>query len=342
MAYENSRYSFTVTKKEIIYPSKLIVMNDVIKWDNVLQCEAKKAVRIEKEKLERKFHNFELSYSSRLKLIKKINWLFSCAKSRSIKSYSGKEIYNFKVNFITLTLPSKQIHTTAEITKECFQRWLNEMRERCKMNNYVWRLEYQKNGNVHYHLVTDTFIDWHLATKVWNRIINYLGYVSEYQKKMAKMSFQEYASNYQNDAFEIVKKRYIKGKSEKWKNPNSVDCKSANHQNNIASYISKYFGKKDTKGVKKNELDNESNSFALRLWFCSRSLSKLDVINQFAEVAELPLEYIISNCENVFKVVHEYCTVYYYDFNKMTAYNKKFLSIMFKNYYLENEYIPAD
>ena len=142
----------------------------------------------EEIKLVKKYHNFKISHSAQKKIQEKINWLYTLAKSRYTKSYSGVEIFNFKVNFLTLTLPSEQKHNTAEITEKCFNQFLVEIRNRTKMENYVWRLEFQKNGNVHYHIVTDTFIDYHFAQKIWNRIINKLGYVDAYQEKFSKMS----------------------------------------------------------------------------------------------------------------------------------------------------------
>lgn len=339
--YKSSSYSYSVAQKQIIFPSKLVLMNDVIKWDVVKGMEVKKAKVVRSNAIEKKFHNFELSSISRKKIIKKISWLFQCAKSKSVKSYSGKEIYNFKVNFITLTLPSKQIHPTSQITKDCFERFLNEMRTRCKMANYVWRLEFQNNGNVHYHLVTDTYIDYSLVLKVWNRIINYLGYVDAYCEKMSKLTFHEYVSLFPNVDFEVLNKRYIKGRANKWKCPNSVDVKNANSQKNISMYISKYFSKKKTNAVKCNELDNEENSFGLRLWFSSRSLSKMDTITQFVEAVDIPLEAVISTCKDVLKVVHDYCVVYYYDFNNLSTYYKELLGKLFGDYQRERGYIPS-
>ena len=336
-----SRYTYNFAKKQILFPSKLVLMNDVIKWDNEKQISVTRGGRASGSVCDKKFHNFEISHSGRSKLIKKINWLFQCAKSKHIKTYSGKEIYNFKVNFITLTLPSTQKHSTAVITKECFERFLNEMRTRCKMTNYIWRLEFQNNGNVHYHLVTDTFIDWDLVTSVWNRVVNYLGYVDDYTNKMNVLTLHEYCSMFPNEKFEVLQKRYIKGRSEKWKKPNSADCRSASNQHNIAMYIGKYFGKTKANQAKCNAMDNEDNSFALRLWFSSRSLSKLDTISQFVENANLPLEYIVSTCKSSLKVVHDYCTVIYFDFNELCNAYKMELGKLFSRYALEKKYTPS-
>ena len=111
-------------------------------------------------KINKSFHGFELSDNAFRTLKRKINWLFYLSKSKSITTYSGKKIYNFKCAFLTFTLPSTQIEPTKEVTSKYFNQLLTELRDRSKLTNYVWRLEFQKNGNVHYHLVTDTYLDY--------------------------------------------------------------------------------------------------------------------------------------------------------------------------------------
>src|SRR5690606_40476869 len=94
------------------------------------------------------------------------------------------------IGFITLTLPSKQKDPTKFITNNLFNQFLTEIRQRTKMENYVWRLEFQKNKNVHYHIVTDTYIDYHLVLKIWNRILDNYGYIKPYTEKHNKLSLK--------------------------------------------------------------------------------------------------------------------------------------------------------
>ena len=79
---------------------------------------------------ERRYHNFEISTHARKRMLQKINWLYFMAKGRTKKTLSGKEIFNFKINFITLTLPAKQMHNTAQITKECLNQFITELRDK--------------------------------------------------------------------------------------------------------------------------------------------------------------------------------------------------------------------
>lgn len=157
-------------------------------------------------KIERKFHNFIISKNSQKNIREKISWLYRFAKGRTIRTYSGKEIYNFKCSFITLTIPSVQKHPTGQIMKECFEPLLTLLRNHLGMLNYVWKLEFQKNGNMHIHLLTDTYIDFFYIRSKWNEKLKTLGYIDDYQSKMSKMTLYEYLNNYSDGSPESTKK----------------------------------------------------------------------------------------------------------------------------------------
>lgn len=294
--------------------------------------------------VEKRFHNFKISEQSHKSIMQKINWLYFLAKSKSVKTLSGKEIYNFKINFITLTLPAMQEHPTAEITTNCLNQFLTELKKIYKIENLVWRLEFQANGNVHYHIVTDTYIDYYVVLKHWNRVINKLGYVDRYAEKHSKMSLNEYVNTYNKGGkvdFATMKNRYIKGRSFNWKVPNSVDVKCVTSGKQIAFYISKYFSKKEKSGAICNKLDTKENSMGLRLWFCTRSLSKLKKIRDFIPAFDIDLLSIVLKCKKIFKCVHEYCTTYFYDFSELENSGKAVLSRIMRDYALGLGYKPS-
>lgn len=179
--------------------------------------------------INRSGHNFIISDNAYRTLKRKINWLYYLSKARKVKTYNGKDIFNFKIAFITLTLPSKQKTPTSDISSSLLNPFLTEIRQRTKMENYVWRLEFQKNGNVHYHLVTDTYIDYYLVKKIWNRLLASKGYIDEYRSKMEKLSLSEYVKRYEgntNITYSDIVKNYARNKRENWSQPNSVDVKS--------------------------------------------------------------------------------------------------------------------
>lgn len=334
---EKIRYDYYVS----IHPNKAV--QRIVKQVHTLQEVGSKLVWLPKErfnstssgnskpKIERKFHNFQISANSRKNLIEKVLWLNQFAKSRTIKTYSGKYIYNFRTSFITLTLPASQRHNTATISNECFDRFLTTLRNRLKMTNYVWKLEFQSNGNVHYHLLTDTYVDYFFALKHWNNIIEKLGYVSEYQSKMQSLSFAEYRQLYNANGSTDIKtlaSRFAKGKRENWKNPNSVDVRAVRTNNNLHFYLSKYFAKTADKPTP-NELDNEENSFGLRLCFWSRSLSKVGAVSMPEEFYRFRFSDFFEDCKEVISRVYDYCRVAYFSLSKLDPSRKRELYMYF-------------
>jgi len=305
--------------------------------------------------IKKSFHNFKISENAYRNLKTKIGWLYYLSKSRYIQTYNGLDIYNFKMLFLTLTLPSKQVHSTGYITKEYLNQFITEIKQRTNMKNFVWRLEFQKNGNVHYHIVTDTYIDYYLAKKIWNRIINKGGYVDSYSDKFMNMNLSQYYSYIVQQAtrygkqldgndyysFGSVAKRYATLKKDKFQNPNSVDCKSVSSGKAISSYISKYFGKNDEDSTACNSLDNADNSQSIRLWFCSRSLSKLKSVCQYIDEINWSPDRLLEKSKHVKYLVHRYCTVIYYEFSELNNKVKSVFAQILKRYSLECGYLPA-
>ena len=306
-------------------------------------CE-KKGVQKKESTLKKKWHNMEISKNSQRNLRQKIEYLFLYAKSRRIRTYNSKIIPNFKVVFLTLKLPSEQKHPSSTIITECLQPLFELFRKRLNMVNYVYRVEFQKNGNIHFHICTDTYIDYYFALKHWNRFLDKLGYVSAFAEKMSKLSLKDYAEKYGKDYkgkkidFNII--RYEKGGKKKWRNPNSVDVKNAKGGDNIGLYISKYFSKKD--GAKKmNELDNEENTFALRLCYWSRSLSRLKPESMPKDYYDIDIMRELAKDESVIICYYDYCTVMYYDYKKLKGLAKYYLELYFEQERVISGYLPA-
>ena len=111
--------------------------------------------------------------------------------------------------FITLTLQSKQIHTDNEIKRECLQPFIANLKRVYGMDNYIWVAETQDNGNIHFHLITQKYIDKKILQIEWNYYSNKLGYVDRSNSK----------------------------------NPPSTDVKSIRNIQGAAGYITKYITK---------------------------------------------------------------------------------------------------
>jgi hypothetical protein len=142
-----------------------------------------------------------------------IDWLIAITKEKETLNVKTNTTYFWRVNFITLTLCSKQAHSDKEIKDILLNQFLTELRQKYGLKNYVWRAESQSNGNIHFHIVTDIFIPWRVLRTTWNRIQNKLGYVDAFEKK--------YGHN----------------------DPNSTDVHSVQKIRNLSAYLSKYCGK---------------------------------------------------------------------------------------------------
>lgn len=272
------------------------------------------------ENLKKKKNNFNFSSQSSKKLIDSISFMFQVSKERKVFIGNDKYIYNYKASFVTLTLPSKQVHTDIEI-KYCLKKFLDNLRIQFKLKNYVWKAEIQKNKNIHFHLVLDKHINYNVLRYYWNLSIKPLGYIDAYENKFKNMSLLEYAKH-RGKKVEEVKKAYIKGVKTKWRSPNSVDVKSVKSSKMLAIYLAKYL-------VKKGSEDNDTDR-ALKfgkMWSRSVSLSKIKFISNYDTTSLLKyLETHKSFKEVSFTKIYEYCKVIYFNFRTKNCKLKKWFT----------------
>lgn len=156
--------------------------------------------------------------------------------------------------------------------------------------NYVWKLEFQKNGNIHYHLMIDEKIDWKVVRKNWNKIQKI--HVDEYQLTMKNkysrgFYYDEKMIDKNNNIIseEKQKERYEKGYKANWRNPNSTDVKIVDlTKENVGAYVSKY--------VAKTEDDkNETNKKINRFFGCNDELRLI----KYSTLNELDIDYYLTD-----------------------------------------------
>ena len=110
------------------------------------------------------------------------------------KTYKNKHL----CTFVTLTLPAAQQHTDVEITKYCLNPFFSYCRKFFKVRYFAWKKELQKNGNLHFHIVTDRYIDHECLRIAWNRVLD-RGVVEGVEKPF------DYVTRYQSRMFEFFK-----------------------------------------------------------------------------------------------------------------------------------------
>ncbi len=166
--------------------------------------------RLNEAYLDNNDHEGLISFKAEKRIRNAIDWLLEITPKKKFYAPKYKKYYDFKINFITLTLASKQTHSDQEIKKKLLNQFLIECKSKWNVNNYLWRAESQRNGNIHFHICTDKFIPWLELRNNWNRIQNKLGYVDRFH----------------------VKHRH--------RSPNSTDVHSIKKIKNIGAYLGKY------------------------------------------------------------------------------------------------------
>jgi hypothetical protein len=180
-------------------------------WIHDKPCKSKASLDNLKENSNRRV----LSDKAKRKAKRAIKYLLFSAHEKTVYNPKFDSSFKFKVGFITLTLPSEQVHTDQEIKEIVLNHFLVEARKKWNVSKYVWKAERQKNGNIHFHVLTDRFVPYQDLRDTWNRIINKLGYVDRFQQKHGK------------------------------RKPNTTDVHSLYKVKNISSYVTKYMMKRD-------------------------------------------------------------------------------------------------
>ena len=351
----NEESLYLVVPKATIRPNKIVFYNSITRRIPIEKFSSKHASSEAKNEVshwgdgkgqvtESNKHSFEISAKAGQRIREKVTWLYELARNKTVQTTAGTTLFSFKMNFITLTLPAKQFHTTAEITEKCLNQFLTECKSKFNLQNYVWRLEFQKNGNVHYHLATDTYISYTDCKLIWNRCLQKLGYISAYQDIFIGMKFSEYCQRYSNGGktdFNTLRERFGRGTATRWDSPNSVDVRAVSNAKNIAFYISKYITKKQDCNLSEVVREREDMNTNLRLWFCSRSLSRLDKIEVFLEEYDHLIDSCINGLSNIKSFIFDYCKVWYFNGKDQVNETKRHLWLLYRRYSNSTGYIPA-
>lgn len=199
-----------------------------------------------KVNLSKNQHNGKLSAKAITAIKNAINWMLVSTEKKRVFSVKSQSSFNFKVAFITLTLPDTDMRVNnAAFTKQLLNPFLVYLRKYHQLKNYVWKMEYQKNGKLHCHITIDTFVHWRDIRKVWNRLLLRNGYLSKFERAFGHS------------------------------NPNSTDIHAIKKIKNLAAYLAKYMAKNNELSI-----EHEGKEYFYtpvmdgRIWSCNYELSR--------------------------------------------------------------------
>ena len=206
--------------------------------------------------------------------------------------------YNYKkskglnqrmITFVTLTISQDQKHTDKILVKTLvdfidhlkkvkntlIENKIDTKTELLKLENYVWRAETTERGNIHFHLLFDTYVNHITLKRVWNNYLSKLGYEG---------------------------------------GENSANIHNLRNIKDVGSYVTKYLTKeplndefskllKDGK-ISRDDLSNYDNETKYRRpvlytsWGCSRALKTLKAPT-FTGAEILDFEQLKNKCQKV-------------------------------------------
>jgi hypothetical protein len=142
-----------------------------------------------------------------------VDILLQKAPAKIIWNPVTSKYFEFTINFITLTIPGRRNIGLVEGYETLMKPFLRTLRK--GQFSYIWKAEFQKRGQLHYHLTTNQYHHYEDIRKAWNKLLRKNGHLDEF------------------------------GEMHKHFNPNSTDVHAVYKVNNIAAYLSKYMSKKD-------------------------------------------------------------------------------------------------
>lgn len=168
------------------------------------------------------------------KRIKKaVDLLIQTSTLNHNQSWTQQHLTPKKLVFVTLTIPDNTISTEQERKAgQCLEKFLRWMRLKQKMKSYIWKVERQQRGALHYHITTNVYVSHVQIRKKWNEFIATAGLMTSY------------ASTYGDT------------------NPNSTDVHAVYKCKDVAAYLAKYLSKTD-----QNEVPVKG-----KVWDCSLNL----------------------------------------------------------------------
>ena len=159
--------------------------------------------------------------------------LAACAKWKENKNMKTGKKFKWKVNFITLTLSAEQGEIKdQEIKRRILDPFIKRAARKYGLKSYVWRAEYQDNGNIHFHIMTDCWIHYKSLRRDWNKCQELLGFITRFEEKHGH------------------------------RDPNSTDVHAVRKPRELAGYIAKYMIKQDPK----------NKPMGGRVWSASKNL----------------------------------------------------------------------
>jgi hypothetical protein len=180
-----------------------------------------------------KTYSGSVTNGAKKRMAKAIDCLLMVSPKKKIFNPIIQKFQTFQLTFITLTIADNTKNYSAKESYDLllspFLKWLRE-KQNCK--SYIWKLELQERGQIHYHLTTNEFIEFTKIRNKWNELQSNCGMLDDYKKRFGNTD------------------------------PNSTDIHAVYKVQDIKKYLLKYLSKSEQNAEKVNG----------KIWDCSKNL----------------------------------------------------------------------
>ena len=219
-------------------------------------------------------------------------------KEKKLYGLRKTKIRNKILNFFNLNASKKfcafysisfPVEISDEIGYKCLNTWLTRCRKDLGLKSYLWVAERQKNGTLHFHLITHNYMPIRKANEFMKTAL-----YTQFTKGNlnCKLKAIENYNGVDVDSLYNSKRNKVKGER--------LDKIAT--QRKLSYYLTKYISKNDTKSERLP-------------WHCSRDISALFISINYADVTNLQIaELIADNPEAVTTYEEEFFTMHYFKF----------------------------
>ncbi len=191
------------------------------------------------------------AHSARL-IKRSVGVLWVSSKERRVFNTVTNKMNTFHAAFITLTISASErvsypdALAALQMFLQHFKRPWRSGRLSERINKYVWKAELQRRGQIHFHIIVDSFMHYVEIRKVWNRLQERRGWLDDFK-----------AERGHTDA-------------------NSTDIKRCKSTKSLSAYISKYMSKNDYVDVSEQgfPVPLAPRSVGGKVWGCSENVGR--------------------------------------------------------------------
>lgn len=219
-------------------------------------------------------------------------------KPKALYGLRKTKIRNKILNFFSLNKSKKfcafysisfPVEIKDEIAYKVLNTWLTRCRKECGLKSYLWVAERQKNGTLHFHLITHNYMPIRKVNDFMRQAL-----MTQYEKGFLKCN-PKVIEKY--NGVDVDNLYHSKRKKNRNKRLSRVEA-----QRKLSYYLTKYISKND---VKSERLP----------WHCSRDISALFISINYDDVSNLEIaDLIADNPEAVTTYEKEFFTMHYFKF----------------------------